>query len=317
MSNVFNYHHRPSKSIERKLIIDLLRDFYTSEDLKKCIYVGLGSFFFVDFKLMHKNLGIKKLINIEWEDDNRKRFQFNKPFSCIDLKWGSTSDILPTIQFDNKAIVWLDYTDSLKPYMLEDIEVIATNIQADSFFILSINCQLQRYFNREKNAYDVEKFKEDFGDDCLFDLESNMLTIKESHLLYRRLINEKINQILNLRNAGLPKANRLVYQQLLLITYKDGAPMFTTGGIFIKEKDLNSFSVKKLNKLGYIRKNTEVFDLCSPILSAREIDLLNASLPSTRHNFLNKKSLHFIPEPDRKQYFENYRYFPSYVEIRD
>lgn len=317
MSNVFNYHHRPSKSIERKLILDLLRDYYTSEDFKKCIYVGLGSFFFIDFKLMHKTFGIKKLINIEWDDDNKQRFQFNKPFSCIDLKWGSTTEVLPTINFDNKAIVWLDYTDSLRPYMLEDIEIITTNIKPDSFFILSINCQLQRYFNRNTNEYDVEKFKVDFGDDCLFDLESGMLTINNSYLLYRRIINEKIDQILSLRNAGLSKKEQLIYQQLLLITYKDGAPMFTTGGVFIQQKDLKTFNKRKLNKLGFIRRDSSVFDLYSPVLSAQEIDFLNSSLPNSKHNFLNKKSLNFIPTEDRKQYFDNYRYFPSYVEIRD
>ena len=317
MSNIFNYHHRPSKSIERKLIMDLLRDFYTSEDFKKCIYVGLGSFFFIDFKLMHKTFGIKKLINIEWDEDNKKRYEFNKPFSCIELKWGSTTEVLPTIQFDNKAIVWLDYTDSFQPYMLEDVEIVSSSINPDSFFIISLNSQLQKYFNKTSNQYNTERFAEDFGDDCLFDLEASMLTNTNSYRLFQRMINEKINQILNLRNAGLPFKDKLVYEQLLLITYKDGAPMFTTGGVFLKNSRTVSFRKRKLHKFSFIRKDSNVFDLHSPVLSSQEIDLLNASLPNSKHNFLNKKALKFIPEEDRIRYFENYRYFPSYVEIRD
>lgn len=318
MSNIFNYHHRPSKSIERKLIIDLLRDFYTSADLKKCTYIGLGSFFFIDFKLLHKSLGVKKLINIEWDVDNKRRFEFNKPYACIDLKWGSTTEILPTIQLEKQAIIWLDYTDPLKPYMLEDVEIVTTSIKPNSFFIISCNSQLSRYFNRDINAYDVNRFKQDFGNDCLFELEPNMLTINNSHILYREMINAKIEQVLNLRNAGAPnKGTKLVYQQLLLITYKDGAPMFTTGGVFLEQKYLSSFNKRKLNKLNFVRKGDEVFDLHSPVLTSQEIDLLNSSLPNYKSYFVNKKSLKFIPEEDRVRYFDNYRYFPSYVEIRD
>lgn len=319
MSTIFNYHHRPSKSIERKLILDLIREIYTSEDLKNCLYVGLGSFFFIDFKMMHKSLGIKRLINIEKNDEelDRRRFKFNKPFANIKLEWGSTTEILPTINFESKAIVWLDYTDSLKKYMFEDIEILTANIQPESVFMISINCALPKYFDRDINQYNVEKFKDDFGDDALFDMESNMLTSANLPLLYRRMINEKINQILNLRNAGLSRSNKLVYKQLLLITYKDGAPMFTTGGVFIKNSYLSEFNKKKLHKFGFIRKEDEVLDIYSPILTSQEIDLLNASLPNNKNNFLNKKTLKFIPEEDREHYFDNYRYFPSYVEIRD
>lgn len=319
MSNIFNYNYRPSKSIERKLIIDLIRDFYNTSELKKCMYVGLGSFFFIDFKLLHKEIGLKRLINIEWEDskENRRRFTFNKPFSCIELKWGSTTDILPTITFDSKAIVWLDYTDSLKPYMLEDIEIMATNIMSDSFFILSMNSQLAKYFNRNTNSYDVDRFRDDFGDDCLFDLESNMLTINNSHVLFRKMINEKIDQILNLRNAAISvEADKLIYQQLLLITYKDGAPMFTTGGVFIKKRDQKSLNKNKLNKYPFVRKTDDVLELYSPVLTSQETDLLNSNLPAQKSRFINKRSLKFIPEEDRIKYFEHYRYFPSYVEIR-
>ena len=144
-----------------------------------------------------------------------------------------------------------------------------------------------------------------------------MMTAANLPSLYRRMINEKIGQVLNQRNAGLPKANKLTYQQLLLITYKDGAPMFTTGGVFIKQSELAIFKKKKLNKFSYIRKDSNVFDIYSPILTSQEIDLLNASLPNQRANFLNKKSLRFIPVSDREHYYDNYRYFPSYVEIRD
>jgi hypothetical protein len=137
--NIFNYNYRPAKSVERKIFVELLKEMYGVIDAKKCTYIGFGSIFFVDFRMIHKELGIKKMINIEGNIEDKQRFEFNKPYSCIDLKWGKSTEVLIDLDWTGKKIIWLDYDETLQAYMFEDLEIIFSNIEPGSFYFLSCN----------------------------------------------------------------------------------------------------------------------------------------------------------------------------------
>ena len=311
---IFDYGLRPAKSIERKLFAELLREIYGVNPGKDCTYIGLGSPFFIDFKIIHKELNIKNMINIEKKKGDIKRFEFNKPFSCINLKWGDTTSVLPSLNWQGRKIIWLDYDSSLRSYMFEDIDTIFSNIKSESFFLFSSNSTLPRYDNSQEEG--LAKFKEDFEGKSPDGITKSDMTPKKSPYLIRKMIYDRIDYILSLRNAALQEDEHLVYHQLLNIIYKDGAPMITTGGYIIK-KIIPSISQVQVNKLRYIRNEEDFLDLQSPIVTSQEIDLMNNYLPNFYSRFIKLKKINFIPQEEREKYFNTYRYHPNFVEIRE
>ena len=178
--NSFNYNYRPAKSIERKIFIEILKATYGVISDRSYEYIGLGSIFFTDFKLIHKELGITEMINIEQNETDKKRFEFNKPFSCIKLKWGMTNDVLPSLKWDNRKIIWLDYDQSLQNYMFEDIDTIFSNLISGSFFLFSCNSSFQRYYNNSDQSYRIEDFEKDFDGFSPLEIKNENLTKKKA-----------------------------------------------------------------------------------------------------------------------------------------
>lgn len=315
--NIFNYNYRPAKSIERKIIVELLKEIYGVINSQHCTYIGLGSIFFSDFRLIHRELGIQEMINIEENESDEKRFKFNKPFTNIKLKWGLTTDVLPSLDWKGKKIIWLDYDYSLQPYMFEDLEIIFSNIESGGFYLFSCNSALSKYFDQKEQEYKVEKFVESFQDNTPFDLKPSDLSRKNSPKLIRSMIVEKIKEILTDRNASKDEDEKLSFYQLLNISYQDGAPMFSIGGFISNKKDINLLEYGSLKELPYIKLDKEILNIEYPVITAKETDLLNSFLPREKKKFLKLKTIDFIPEDDRSQFQRIYRYYPSFVEIRD
>ncbi|GAH88114.1 unnamed protein product, partial [marine sediment metagenome] len=104
-------------------------------------YIGLGSIFFSDFSLFHKSLNFKNNINIEQHHGDIERFKLNRPYNCIDLKFGESNDILPTLDWDVKTIVWLDYDSPLSDSILADILFVCTHLQPGSLLIVTVDAE--------------------------------------------------------------------------------------------------------------------------------------------------------------------------------
>lgn len=316
--NKFNYNYRPSKSIERKIFIELLKEIYGVSRASELTYIGFGSIFFADFKLIHKELGVRNMINIEAEETDKKRFEFNKPFANIDLQWGTSTEILPTIDWNGKKIVWLDYDKALQEYMLEDIGTVFSTIEDKSFFFISCNSQMSKFYNPKTNVHDEAKFKAAFGNYAPYDLTPEMMTNANSPSLLRSMFNSVIKSTLNNRNAAIADPDlQYIYSQLLYIVYKDGAPMFSLGGLILKRKDFKKFTKSKFLSLPYISTGENYLDIESPLLTNSEVDLINTHLPEKKVRFLKNKDLAFLPPSEIEKYYNFYRYYPSFVEIRE
>ena len=121
---LFNYELRPCKFVERRMFIMSLSRVIArfGGDYQ---YVGFGGLSFTDFKLFHKELNIDKMVSIEaGEDIMDERLAFNKPYSCISILRGLSTDQLPQVDFSGKTIVWLDYDESLKEYFFDDLSYV-------------------------------------------------------------------------------------------------------------------------------------------------------------------------------------------------
>lgn len=308
-----NYSLRPSKSIERKMIVEVLKEVCTPSEAAHYKYVGFGASFFTDFKIVHKVLGIDEMDSIEGDDseNNQIRCKFNKPFSCVNIVFGESNEKLTKLKWDKKAIVWLDYDKALTSKMLEDVEFCITNLKPGSFLIVTI----RRDFEQDT----LEDFEKEFGDDV--PAGTKLLDITDpdsSYKISRLMIKNRIDSVLANLYSTEEDAEKIVYQQLFNYGYNDGARMLTFGGIVFKNSQRPVVDGYRFNSYDFVKKGEEYCNLTFPIITNKEYHTLNEFLPfTTKADFLNIEALKFIPTVHRKNYYDVYKFYPSYIEIKD
>lgn len=307
-----NYQVRPAKSIERKMLCDLIREIQLLRADGKMRYIGLGAKYFTDFLLLHNEFGITDMISIEAEKERKIRYEFNKPLKCIQMWYGTTNEILPQIdKFEEKMnLVWLDYDDSFNDTMLVDIETICRNIGVGSMFFISCNYSFRGNTSSEKR----ESFSNNVGDFFDDTIEKNNYTSKKIPFVIKKLIDSQIQKNIDMRNRLAEE--HVEYMQLIFLKYKDGAPMMTTGGILIDEELKEKIEGSKLfDKYPFVSSDEEIFTIDIPKLTNKEIQLILKELPVTEEEYMENQEKFCGIEYDEICKFEKiYRYYPYYSE---
>ena len=302
-----NYSLRPAKNIERKMIIEALgrlRAFYTLESYR---YVGMGSPYFSDFSLVHRSMGIRDMICIEQETKNAERFEFNRPFNCIELEFGKSTAILPKLKWlERPTIVWLDYDGPLDSTMLSDIDVVFSSLTSGSFFLMTVR-RYARDFGQDLPQR-LNELTTALGDKVpAGTLPRDTQTSNFGRLLWR-IIDSEIRYKISERSAALRPDMRFNYKQVLHFWYRDGIPMLTIGGVLFQEDQRVQVTQCDFEALPYNRASDDPYQIEVPPLTFKEIQAIDAQLPEST------PSLPGVPNKHVAAYAENYRYFPNYVE---
>jgi hypothetical protein len=325
-----NYTLRPAKHTERKMLCETFARLSTLDSIKNYRYIGMGSAYFTDFCLFHKAIGITKLLSIESEDEGyqKKRILFNIPYSCIEVKFGLSYDVLPKLprsKWQNKCIVWLDYVEKLKDKMLGDIDIVIFNLQPGSIFLLTVNIEKEEQIkmgSQERKMtdqeYRIKMLEENVGKENVplraYDMNLN---VEKNKLIVREIVNNSILNSVKKRNGGLRENDQLMYKQLFNIYYKDSADMLTVGGIIYNEIQESTVN-KMFDNLDFIRHEEESFNIIVPKLTFREMHALNKLLPKNEiiKTGIAKKGKLKLPlsKEDVINYANIYRYFPTFTE---
>jgi len=311
-----NYGLRPAKNIERKMMCEALARLSRVAPLRTYAYVGFGAVGFHDFILFHQRLGIDDMTSVEGYIEAQKRIEFNRPYSCIKMRWGLSYDVIPTLKWKRRAIVWLDYDKPLQSKMLGDITVLASSLQSGSVLVITVPV-----------------------DPGLIELDTNMAAKRLSDLqsrvgkdkirpsvtgadlakwglakVSRDIIHDHIQKILADRNGPLNEHIKVSFTQLFNFNYADGVKMLTVGGILTNESDRQKLNQKHFKDLQFVRTaaTEEAYRIESPVLTLREIRYLDGKLPRIARSARHPK---WLPEEDRKRYGKIYRYFPTFSEV--
>jgi hypothetical protein len=307
-----NYRLRPAKSIERKMMVEILRRLQHIHPLKTYQYIGFGSPYFSDFKLFHRNLDIEEMISIEEKEKYKKRFTFNKPYDCIEVKFGRSDQVLPDIDMNKNTILWLDYTTELKPYMFEDIEEFCYSAPPGSVIFITLRAGRMNINELNKSSYDtrLDKLKNDVGIDNI-PPGVNDINLRESWSLaeaYRQIILEKIRtDYLVPRNDCLD--NEIKFQQLANFIYEDSKKMVTIGGILHSQEILEQYKKADFDNLDVVKTGKENCHIDPPKLTFAEMRKIEKQLPSS-------PTQSEVPLSDevKNRYADMYKYFPRFVE---
>lgn len=310
-----NYSIRPAKSIERKMMRDIFSCLRHHAPLKDYQYIGFGSKYFVDFSLFHRHLGIEKLLSIESDSTNTERYEFNKPYSSIQMKFGKSTEVLPQLASQpGKKIYWLDYDGVFSPYMLDDAAIIAGTIESGSIYTASFNCSpLLGGTSHTDLSDDVEarlinlvgKAYVQPGIDARGWKQSKKLAI-----FLKECLKKEIQKIISIRNTALPEPEKINIEQILFFRYADGCEMATVAFAFFTEKDRHIHNSCRFNDLYFHRNEDSAFEIKTPNLTIKEIRHIMETMPNREK--LSKK---IFTDKDIDALWDNYRYFPNFTEI--
>ena len=311
-----NYSLRVSKAVERKMLCFSFKKLQSFDNIYNYRYIGFGSTFFQDFILFHRDLGIDKMISIEDKEDVKSRFEFNKPYNCIDIKYGNSNAVLPSLEWKEKTILWLDYDFPLQNNFFSDISTFFLNAISGSVFLITINASSGSYGNDNEDR--KQKFAKNLGEDKLpYDIKLIDFSPKNITNTLKKIINQEIKKILQIRNSVLPQNEKINYAPLYNFLYQDGALMMTIGGIIYTEDDLSKFQNSNFKSLDFISED-DFFHIKNPSLTLKEIRLLNSQLPNAINetgDFSNTLIINpDIPLQDIIEYAKLYKFFPVFAE---
>ncbi len=304
---VVNYALRPAKQIERKMICETIRRLSEFASIESYRYVGFGSIYFSDFALFHRQLNISSLISIEKDEHKQARFEFNKPFDCIDIEFGCSNAVLSELDWSQRSVFWLDYDGTLDSDVLTDVTSFCANAASGSMLIVSVNANIRATekdrLKTLKDAVGAEKVPND--------LQKKDLTGWNTAETYRRIISNVIRDQIRKRNGGLPECNQMMWQQVLSFDYADGAKMTTIGGVIFDRGQKPHFQKCAFTNLEFVRIDDESYHIAVPMLTYRELRYLDKQLP---HAAPEKIEANGIPPEDIQAYGKVYRYFPTFAE---
>jgi len=278
------------------MIVDACRRIAFLANLSDYEYVGFGGFEFVDFELSHRELGIGSMVSIEHNIVNKERYQFNRPFGQIDMRFGRASDVLPTLLDDARPrIVWLDYTSRLNLDVLQDVGTCIRRLTPGSIILITVNAHPPTPANtrRENLVADVtnERIPAGVTDESL--ARWGWAAVQYAILL------AEVDWQLRLRTDGT------VFEQLFHFRYNDDAYMLTWGGIVSPEGDRAKWRYI-FDSLDQIRAGEDPLLIEVPVLTAKEVMYLNAQLPEVASALKE----YGIPDRDRDAYLTLYRWYP-------
>jgi hypothetical protein len=330
-----DYAVRPAKTIERKMLTEALARISKLEMPERFRYVGFGALYFRDFYLFHRVLGISDMFSIEHNTGEEERFEFNRPFACVKMRFGECRTELPKIPLDEKKnIVWLDYEKHLTKDILADIAHVCGKAVAGSIIVVTVNAQAGDFQQHaEESGTDagedegsggpgpqkgsqrqdpLERLKKDLPGRVPVETQTAQLAGWGTANLFRRIIENEISETLTARNGVLIEDDRISYLRLFDFHYSDGARMLTTGGILYSQNQTPAVQACGFEELAYCNQANHPYLIPAPKLTYKERRHLDLQLPQADLSILERQG---VPEKDVEEYSKVYRYFPHFSEV--
>lgn len=311
-----DYSIRPAKYAERRMLRDIFRRVAPFAPPETYIYVGFGSVWFADFTLFHRALGMRNMISIECKTKVFDRIRDNAPYN-IDLKLGRSEQVLPKLELNDRAFLWLDYDDALSKNMLLDLRTVSRKVHSGSLLAVTV---------RAERAREVDQATEDTDDSGRSAVERFRLAFDRSQIppeaedydltgplfaeLSRSILLGEIQNALVARNRKSTDDWR--FEPICSFEYADGVLMTTIVGMYFREVDRLFFDKCNFGTLEFVNGTSEPFVIEVPNITPKEFKVLESQLPLKPPMYMRLGS---IPIKEAQNFERLYRYLPNYVVI--
>jgi hypothetical protein len=288
------YAFRPAKRIQRLMFCDALRTLRSLRAMDDYQYVGLGHWQFVDFELMRREVGVRRMYSMDHNTNDRARFEENLPFDEIGLLFGAAGDCLQdeSIDLSRPTIAWLDYTAKLDSTVLQDLRLLVEQVPVGSVVAATFNCHPDREDQRvdalERKVGEVpgDVTEEDLGHDGLPKVQ-------------RRIVVEQLDATAQNRGDGA------LICQFMFLRYVDRSPMVFWAGLVADESDPMENVMAALGRHEQFRGGEEFLDVSVPLLTTREVIALNKDIREG-----HQPSIRGVPRDECEAYGRLHRWYP-------
>lgn len=285
------------------MILEVLGHLSAFQPVADYRYVGFGSPFFVDFHLIHRRLAIKSMISIEKEEDLEARFTFNVPFECVELKWGTAGDVLPSLVWDEASITWLDYDYRLKQSVLADMSIVADRAKHGDCLLVTVDA------DPPESDEEVEEIEKGLG--------STGEPLGSPESLAGWVLAEYFYDLMHSLavRAVRERGTNLEWIQLFRFHYRDSALMFTYGGVFVDPKRREEFNTAGFNAMEFVREEgEEPFLISMPRLTLKETAAIDKFMPGDLPKAIKTLEDLKVDKEHVERYARIYRHAPTFVE---
>lgn len=245
------YHLRPHKAVDRRLFLDLLNRCERWRPLIRDAYLSMGAYPLEDHKLVHRMLGISRLIGFDNDENVVARQRFNRPidtFRCFKRESGQLVDQLDQILNEAECadaeglIVWLDYTSpSQLGLQVREFETLLDKLKAGDIARITVNAHLSALGDAKgpdgkqiiadqlrQNRFD--KLKARIGDYLPSDAKPSDMTPERLPLLISQAFGKAAGK-------ALPVSGANTFAPLSVVRYSDGQQMLSMTGMVISRTD--------------------------------------------------------------------------------
>jgi hypothetical protein len=300
------YEFRPAKQVERRMLLELFQRLMEAGfRISGYQYTGMGSFYFVDFILFHRYLGIKKMVSVECVQEIQKRVCFNRPYGNIDIVMGDVADVIPSLSPDRKHILWLDFNFIITAEVIDAIVLAAARLSPGSVLLITVDAeppgppssgpkQWCKYFTSEARDY--------IGNKSL-----------PRHFARSRLVDINASIIDKAIRQGLAGRDEVTFLPLVNFVYADGHRMLSLGGMIGSQEDHQRLQTLDRAKMPFLCSSitTSPYPIEVPLLTRKERLYLDAAMPCRKKWRPTEFELR---AEDVEIYKQIYPYFPVYTE---
>src|SRR6266436_3252030 len=101
----------------------------------------MGGTMFYDFHLLHRFLGVRRMVSIERDPVMHPRSRFNCPFDFITVENETVANFLANDKDDSTTIYWLDYDGEIGPDIISDVISLGTKVRVGGFAFVTVYAQ--------------------------------------------------------------------------------------------------------------------------------------------------------------------------------
>lgn len=302
------YDIRPAKQTERRVLMDFLKCATEGGlSVSDCRYVGMGGNKFYDFLLMHKYLGMRNMVSLEHNKKFHRRAQFNAPFSFIKVLNESVAEFLVGDVHDGRTIYWLDYDDSLAPWMMSDITSLASRSREGHFAFVTVYAGVPGHLIKNSTAERLEYFETEFPEYFSVLSQEDMEDGKFEGAVFKIL-----SAAFKLAFAGHPDGP---FHPVFNIIYSDSVPMITVGGFLAKDKVAKQVRNRMKKDVPFLVSGSVPYKIRNFNLSDRERSLFDAATTGRS----NSKAMNLLlglgfKKSQISAYKDLIRFLPRYYE---
>jgi Putative O-methyltransferase len=307
-SDFIAYDLRPAKQTERRILLDFLKCAnecgITISDSR---YIGMGGTTFYDFHLMHRFLGLNRMVSLERNPRTHSRAEFNCPFDFIAVENETAASFMAADKDKTKTIYWFDYDDGLGPDIIADITTLGTRVTLGGFAFVTVYGNPPGILEKESNELRLEYFQQNLSAFSLGLTVADMETASFPKTIHRMLVAAFKNAF-----AGRTDGE---FQILFQIRYKDSAPMITVGGCFCKRDHAKGLSKRVKSDLPFLLTGSP-YRIRNLNLTERERVVFDMAVTRRRSNSQQANSLKKLGfrKRDLDAYRDLIRFMPRYHE---